>query len=362
MLFRSYFQQDVGDVKQLISVPGLGGTAQVVPGSVTAAGMSPYERGRLAQGAAGLNIRAAEADPFGLMGLQQTYGVGVQPPARNALTAPAAAPAVAPTVAPAVAPAIAPAIAPAGTTSISGAPASTAVRAAIQQGLTGPEFIAALPSTVAKEVSAIIDHRMPPPSRFSKRGEQLMQLVSQADPTYDATQYGNKAAAEKQFTSGQLGSSVRSFNVAQDHLSTLAELSAALKNNDYPAINKVSQFVAQQTGSPAPTNFDAAKRIVADEIVKAVIGGRGALGDRKAADETLSKANSPEQLIGVIDTYKKLINGQLNGFEKQYEAATGKKDFRTRFLTAAAGGGPAPAPAQSSVMSQADAILSRGNK
>ena len=170
-----------------------------------------------------------------------------------------------------------------------------------------------------------------------------MQLVSQADPTYDATQYGNRSAAERQFTSGQLANSVRSFNVAQDHLSTLADLSTALKNNDIQAINRLSQFVAQQTGSPAPTNFDAAKRIVADEIVKAVIGGRGALGDRKAAEDTLNRANSPEQLMGVIDTYKKLINGQLGGLEKQYEVATGKKDFRARFLTPAAAGTPAAA-------------------
>lgn len=310
-----------------------------IAGAPTVAmGVSPYQQAqlaqgqaRLAQGAARLGISAAEADPFGVLGLPRSFGTGLPAqPSVNALTAPQP-------VTPAAAPAAAAAV-PAKSVSVSNQPATTAVQTAIQQGLTGPEFLAALPAPVAKEVAAIIDHRAPPPGRFTKKGEQLTQLVMQADPTYDATQYGNKAAAEKKFTSGPLADSIRSFNVAQDHLSTLGELSAALKNNDTQAFNRLSQFIAQQTGSPAPTNFDAAKRIVADEIVKAVIGGRGALGDRKAADETLSRVNSPEQLMGVIDTYKKLINGQLGGLEKQYETATGKTNFKARFLTQAASG------------------------
>lgn len=355
-----FFQQRLGNVDQIVSISGTGGAATLVPGSTAAVGISPYQQAqlaqgqaRLAQGAARLGISAAAEDPFGLLGLPRIFGTGLPAqPSVNALVAPQP-------VAPAAAPAATVAV-PAKSVSVSGQPAATAVQTAIQQGLTGPDFLAALPAPVAKEVAAIIDHRAPPPGRFTKKGEQLTQLVMQADPTYDATQYGNKAAAEKQFTSGQLANSVRSFNVAQDHLTTLGELSAALKNNDTQAINRVAQFFAQQTGSPAPTNFDAAKRIVADEIVKAVIGGRGALGDRKAADETLSRVNSPEQLIGVIDTYKKLINGQLGGLEKQYEVATGKTNFKERFLTSGAKAAAGIAPGAGAIPQAAIDALKAG--
>ena len=167
---------------------------------------------------------------------------------------------------------------------------------------------------------------------------------------YDAKQYSTMGTAEKAFTSGKKGDTTRSLNVAVDHLGTLQQVSDALQNGDTRLFNQAGNFIALQTGNPAPTDFNAVKRIVADEITKAVLGSAGALGDRKSVDETISSANSPAQLKSVIDKYKQLMGGQLNGIEQQYTASTGKKDFRNRFLTPttqAAIGNTATAPASS---------------
>ncbi len=80
---------------------------------------------------------------------------------------------------------------------------------------------------------------------------------------------------------------------------------------------------------------------------KAIIGGAGAVFDRAEIQSTMSKAQSPEQIQGVIKNYIKLAAGQLSGLQKQYESGTGKKDFDQRFIsptTKALMGGASPMP------------------
>lgn len=166
----------------------------------------------------------------------------------------------------------------------------------------------------------------------SPQGMRLMSRVLELNPQYNGQDYGSQAAGLKQFTSGKLGNSVRSFNVSISHLDTLDKLGEALQNGDVQAFNKVGNYYATQTGQAAPTDFNAAKKIVADEIVKAIVGSGGGVADREEAAQTVSAANSPAQLRGVISTYKELMNGQLNGLKQQYEQTTGRQDF-DRFLS-----------------------------
>ena len=145
-------------------------------------------------------------------------------------------------------------------------------------------------------------------------------------------QYNTQLAADKNFAQGKLGSTVRSLSVATAHLDTLNSLADALDNGDVRLFNAVGNRFATETGQEAPIDFNAAKKIVADEIVKAIVGSGGGVSDREAAAKTIDAANSPSQLKGVIRTYKELMGGQLGGLKQQYEASTGRKDF-DRFLT-----------------------------
>ena len=270
-------------------------------------------QGNLAVNQAGLNLRRSEADPFGING-----GGGGVPvaPVTNALTVSPAnqlRPAVAPVVAAAAAPVL-------------------TVANAFKQNLHGDEFLAALPPAVRNEVNAIVTGNTPPPNQNSKRGQQLMQLVTQADPSFDASAYGVKFAGEKSFLVKQ-GPAVKSFNVLVSHFDTLDKAATALNNGDVKAFNSIGNTIAAQTGSTAPTDFAGVKKIVGDEIIKAIQGGAGALGDRKAIQDELSAANSPAQLASLINRFKVLAGGQLGGLAKQYESATGKTNFQDRFLT-----------------------------
>lgn len=195
--------------------------------------------------------------------------------------------------------------------------------------LTGDAYIAKLPPTQASMVKAIGEGRMAPLSGMALThgpGLKIMQDVENAYPGFNANAF--KTLAE--FDRGKLGNTVRSLNVANDHLDTLQQYASALNNGDVKLINSMSNSFKSQFGQTAPTNFNAAKQIVADEVVKAVVGSGGSLADREEAARTISAANSPEQLLGVIQTYKSLMRGQLEGLRQQYENNTGRTDFGNR--------------------------------
>lgn len=142
-----------------------------------------------------------------------------------------------------------------------------------------------------------------------------------------------KAQADtlKQFSAGKNGNTVRSLNVAVQHLDQLSQLGTALQNGDVPLLNKLGNAWAKQTGKAAPVTFDAMKKIVADEIVKAVVGSGGGVADREEASRSMNNAQSPAQMAEVIQNYKGLMAGQLNGLRQQYAEGTGREDFE-RFL------------------------------
>lgn len=188
------------------------------------------------------------------------------------------------------------------------------------------------PSAATSNAAMIASYRMAPitgTALRSQQGAQTMGEVQKLNPSYDATQYTAKNKAYEDFTSGPQANTVRSLSVATAHLGTLASMVDALSNGNSPVFNELGNKFAQQTGSAAPTNFDAVKNIVADEVSKAVLGSNGALGDREAAVAPINRANSPVQLKGAIDSYQKLMGGQLQGLQRQYEKGTGRTDFNS---------------------------------
>lgn len=140
----------------------------------------------------------------------------------------------------------------------------------------------------------------------------------------------SRGKAVKDFSTGIQGRQVNAFNTAIDHLGTMDKLTDALNNGDVKAINSIGNVIARQTGQPAPTNFDAAKQIVTSEVIKAVVASGGGVTERQEAERNFAAANSPEQLKGIINTYKQLLGGQLKSLNLQYENTTGRKDFDSK--------------------------------
>lgn len=239
---------------------------------------------------------------------------------------------------------------PAASPQVGGAPpqpsaAPATPTSAAPPAATPPDLEAVDPTTGRREnwlkaqspdvqayIKKIADYEIDPRTTSIKGGhrEQVMSAVAQYDPTYDQNTFGSRAKAIKDFSTGQQGNSIRSFDVAIDHLDTLQKYSDALKSGDVRLINQLRNAWLRETGSALPTNVQAVAPIVGAEVSKAIIGSNNALADREELRKPLQIANSPEQISGAIEGYKNLMAGQLKGLKKQYEDTTGKKDFNTR--------------------------------
>lgn len=205
---------------------------------------------------------------------------------------------------------------------------------------TGPDASEAM-------IDAIGQGRMAPPTGYALRNPKIlamMERVGQKYPEYDATEYAGKTKAMRDFASGTAGNSIRSFAVASDHLKQLDGLVDALENGNTPLINKYGNKLAQATGSEAPTNFDAAKGIVAKEVLKSIVAGGGGVEERQELAHLLDNAKTGKQLKGVIKTYLHLMEAQKDGLERQYELSTGRKDAKTRFNYGGEQAAPAAPP------------------
>jgi hypothetical protein len=212
-----------------------------------------------------------------------------------------------------------------------------ASKAKAQGAAQGKQVLTLVDRETAKNIA---NGNIPPLT--GPNSSKIMNEVIAIKPDFKASDYGLQTSAVKAFNQGVQGNKVRSLNVVMDHFNTLEKAADALQSGDVRAINAVSQYIQTQTGKPAPTNFDAVKEILADEIVASVVPGTGALADRQAIKKTILSSSSPEQLKGVVANYKELIGGQLNGLETQYKAGTGKSDFKSRYLTQAARQGLTP--------------------
>lgn len=211
------------------------------------------------------------------------------------------------------------------------------VNAAARYNLDGTLPPMGMGKNAAAGRSAILNKAAELAAGIDPTEQRAMQLAYKGDVKA-------KTAAIQAFTSGKLGNTVRSFNVLQSHLDTFGKMADALDNGNVQMVNKFGNMIAAQTGQAAPTNFEAIKHIVGDEIVKAVTGSAGALGDREAAAKTIASINSPAQLKGVIDSYRELAQGQLQGLRQQYQTSTGRNDF-DKFLSPNAKASVAPVAA-----------------
>lgn len=191
--------------------------------------------------------------------------------------------------------------------------------------------------SVQETAKLIAHYQMAPLSAFALRspwGQAVMAMVGELNPDYSGPKYAEVSKAVQAFGPGKQGDQVRAINVAIQHIAVGREMARALENGDIQTFNRLGQAYAEETGNPVPTNFDAVKNILGEEITKAVVTGGGGAKERERAGEAWKRAASPEQLSQAFDSVEKLMAGQMVGLRKQYENATGLKDFDDKLLPA----------------------------
>ena len=191
--------------------------------------------------------------------------------------------------------------------------------------LTGDAFLKTLSPTDQAHVKALNEGREPFPTAKMMASnpyyERLADAVAQYNPDFDATAYNTRKTASAAFTTGIQGRQLLAFGSAVKHLETLGGLIDALKNKDTIQLNRLNNIWKKQTGQSAVTNFEAAKGIVAKEIMKSIVTGGGGVEERQELSRLMDAAKSPEQLRGVVDTYYELMKAQQENLIIQRDAA-----------------------------------------
>ena len=140
-------------------------------------------------------------------------------------------------------------------------------------------------------------------------------------------------------SSGKGGQTLTAYRTASDHLDLLGKATDALDNGDIQMFNIVGNEIAKQTGQPAPTNFDAVKAMLAGELANVSKTTGATDPEIKTMQESITRADSPEQLKGVIETNQNLMDQKAQELFQQYQSGMQGKPNLTKPKT----GGNQPA-------------------
>lgn len=194
-------------------------------------------------------------------------------------------------------------------------------------GLSGDDFISALTgkrgAAYANKIKSMAETgNIPSASAKTPMVQQELSDIYQYSPSSSTA---TKAAIQT-WDKGKQGDQLRFLSNTYTHLDTLENLGKALDNGDVKTVNTAKNKFKDQFGYAAPINFNAAKQIVGNELVKSIVSSGGTLGDREEAQAAISASNSPAQLAGVVNTYKSLLNGQMKGMYNQFRVGTKQSD------------------------------------
>jgi len=128
--------------------------------------------------------------------------------------------------------------------------------------------------------------------------------MTPADTAMANAEFQGQKAAQR-----TLGNRTASFGMAQSEAMQMADLvtstSAAFPRSDFPMINKALQAFETGTGDVNTVRFGAALNSFINAYSRAISPtGQPTVHDKEHAREMLSKAQSHEQVVGVIDLMK----------------------------------------------------------
>jgi hypothetical protein len=147
-------------------------------------------------------------------------------------------------------------------------------------------------------------------------------------------------AIDRRYAGGQGANQMTSLNTVADHLKLMQEYSEALRKGDtpfteIPRLNQLIQRIAVERGLPEVTNFNVARDIMADEVVRLLTSTGGTEADRAGMQSRLSAMMSEYQQTGSLTAFERFVAGRFKGLEQGYARNDPErvKDFRENLLT-----------------------------
>jgi hypothetical protein len=236
------------------------------------------------------------------------------------------------------------------------APGSVSYEQAIQNGVTGEDFLtAAVPAKYQNIVRDIANYKIDPKSNTSLRqlkgqGEsersKVINYVSQySNHTYDQKYYPMMQQAVKEFNTGGSQSpatKITAGNTAIQHLGTISEgvrdlqdfpgfLAAAAKSGtpflSYVASNLRNSAVKGTPLGSVLQKIISARSKFAGEVTQYYAGTQGSEADRARTISELDTALSIPELSASISTDAELFQSKVNALQDRYKTAMAGPNF-----------------------------------
>lgn len=193
-----------------------------------------------------------------------------------------------------------------------------------------PDVLGALNPQMAAQVKALDEGRMQFPSGFALKSpywQNMLRVVAEYDPSFDAVNYNARAKARADFTSGKSAQNITSFNTAIGHLDTLDKSIDALGNTRFGWLNPVLQTGKSAMGDTqyqeAQKRFAAARQAVTDELTRAFRGSGGNVHDIVGWEQTLNQADSPQAMHAAVKAAVDLLRSRIESVGDQYNRGMG---------------------------------------
>lgn len=192
------------------------------------------------------------------------------------------------------------------------------------------EYFESLPAHVKPMVNAVLENRIPLVGKtpLSKPAmTQLFDIVSNVDPTYDATNFQKRQQTATAFAKGKQADAVRGANQALYHMGNLYQRAEDLNNTSVlPAIvNPIVNFIEEKGfGDPRQAKFRQSAQAVASELRRVFAGsGGGSLAELQKWESSLPENASEAQQKAYIQNGLDLLKGGLDALNSQYQAGMG---------------------------------------
>lgn len=195
---------------------------------------------------------------------------------------------------------------------------------------SGQDYIASLPAGLGNRVQGILDGKIPYPPQSRKESQPILNAISQADPTFDATVWKRRNKTATDYApGGDVGKQVLSIKTAINHLYDLAQKSDALGGVGNQTANRIGNYFASEfstAGGDKLAAYNAALTPVTFEVPKALGGKAPAEGEVNQVRNDFSPNKGPSQRKEQIGTTIELFQGRLDPLLAGYKDAMGR-DF-----------------------------------
>jgi len=197
----------------------------------------------------------------------------------------------------------------------------------IAPGETGPSVLAKIPASLASQVKALAEGRLPMPSSFALAKpywQTLLQLTSQYDPTFDAASAPARKAAITAFTgNGKAAQTIGSVNRVANHLQLLWNESQKLAgpNLHNSALNSFAATVGQSFEPEDAKAYDTEVQFIAGELEKIARNSPGTVSGVNEIINNLSRKQSASTRAAAIKAAVGIISGAIDPLKDQYNSA-----------------------------------------